>query len=255
MNDVLLWSKEKWGETAGFRAAGHGTINYLSCLGPRRSGIFPAITPFRQHLCAGAETHHCATCLMCGKVLVQQVNLCVKLCWRQHVRQHKMILMNWIFFSFFFCDSNGQTFYQIKKMAFNRLSQNLSLTECFEMNWFKQLVFFFLYLVYEHTQQQILNPQTWTAGLTLWPCLPLPCFTKVFSYIGHNLKVRKKDTRCGFKRYLLIFKEFWGISCSRRRDGNLSPDFRWQISPWEKYQSLCQSDDFLQKSPLGVFFL
>lgn len=38
------------------------------------------------------------------------------------------------FLFFFFCDSNGQTFYQIKKMAFNRLSQNLSLTECSEKN-------------------------------------------------------------------------------------------------------------------------
>lgn len=142
MNDDLLWIKEKWGETAGFRAAGRGTINYLSCLGPRRPGIFPAITPFRQHLCVGVKKHHCATCLMCGEVLVQQVQITVKLCWIQHARQHKITLMNWIFFLFFLWQQWPDILSANQKMAFSTLSQNLSLTECYEINWFKQLVFF-----------------------------------------------------------------------------------------------------------------
>lgn len=141
-NAVLLWIKERWGETAGFRAAGHGTISYLFCLGPRRSGIFPAITPFRV-LELRSITVLPAWCVV--KSLCRSV-------WnyfeRWHERQHKIILMDWIFFFSFFLDSNGQTLSANQKMAINRLSHNLSLTECFEMIWFKQLVFLKNYLVY-----------------------------------------------------------------------------------------------------------
>lgn len=44
-----------------------------------------------------------------------------------------------------------------QKMAIHRLSQNLSLTECFEINWFKQLVFFvfILYISLYNSQDQI----------------------------------------------------------------------------------------------------
>lgn len=114
---------------------------------------------------------------MCGKVLVQ---MSVKLCWKTACEAAQNYINGLDFFLFF--DSNGQTLSANQKMAINRLSQDLSLTECFEMNWFKQQVFFKIYLVYEHIQQQILNPQTWTAGLTLLKNIKLdPAYLSLLS--------------------------------------------------------------------------
>lgn len=151
MKDVLLWIKERWGETAGFRAAGHGTIHYLSCLYPRMSGIFPAIIPFRQHPCWSWEASLFYLPDVWQSPCAVSSDQC-KIMLKTACEAAQNYLNELDFFSLFYFDSNVQTFYQlIKKMEVNRLSQNLNLTECFEINWFKQLVFFFfLYLVYKH---------------------------------------------------------------------------------------------------------